>query len=80
MIEPDFNTWRPDPKPEPKEKKAYKGLRNKPRESTGELELFRKIYEKRGRKCGITKQPLVFHVECFMHVLSKGSHPSFRLE
>lgn len=50
------------------------------RKVTGELALFRKLYEERGRKCEITGQPLPFFNVCnFMHVLSKGSHPKFRL-
>jgi len=60
-------------------KKPKKGLNKKPK-PTGELELFKKIYEKRKGICCITKEWLPFHVESFAHVLSKGAYPSFRLE
>lgn len=71
--------FNPQPKSysKPKEKK---GLKQKPKAPTGELELFKKIYEKRKGLCGITKEWIPFHVESFMHILSKGSAPSFRLE
>lgn len=69
----------PDPKKysQPKEKK---GLKKGKREPTGEGELCKKIYEKRKGICGITKVWIPFHPESFMHVLSKGAYPSFRLE
>lgn len=73
-------SFHPDPKKEKVVKPKYKGLRNKPREATGERELFLKIYEKRGGRCGITKKPLVFNVWCFLHILGKKAFPSFRLE
>lgn len=77
-MKPLSTYFNPDPKtysqPKPK-----KGL-NKKVKPTGELELFKKIYDKRKGMCAITKEWVPFHVESFMHVLSKGSSPSFRLE
>ena len=72
------NSFRPDPKPEKKVKDPYKGIK-KEYKKTGELELFHKIYEDRGGICCITKEPIDFNVNCFMHVLSKGAFRSYRL-
>ncbi len=74
-----MNYFNPQPKKysQPKEKK---GLKQKERKPTGELELFKRLYEKRKGLCGITNVWVPFHVESFMHVLSKGAYPSFRLE
>lgn len=70
--------FRPDPKPERTPKKQKVGIK-KSYNKTGELELFHKIFEKRGGICCITREPLDFHVECFAHILSKGAFPSYRL-
>lgn len=53
-----------------------RGSRPKP---TGELELFKQIYEQRGKRCEITDELLQFSVSCFAHILSKGAYPSLRL-
>ena len=66
--------WNADPKPEKTPKKP-KGFRK----ATGELELFKRIYEDRAMKCCITDEHIEFDVNCFMHVLSKGAFPSYRL-
>jgi hypothetical protein len=60
--------------------KKVKPVKSQERKPTGELELFKKIYEQRKGICAITKEWVPFHVESFMHVLSKGAFPSFRLE
>jgi len=52
----------------------------KPKKSTGELEIFKSIYEERGPYSQISGQWIPFDVRCFSHVLSKGSYPSLRLE
>jgi hypothetical protein len=76
--------FRPDPKVYSKKKEKSRmqrsSIKQKVREPTGELELFKRIFKKRGGKCCITDEVLQFHVECFAHVLSKGAFPSFRLE
>ncbi len=76
--------FNPDPKKysAKKEKRGLKrsSIKQKMRTPTGELELFKKIYDKRKGLCGITKEWVPFHVECFMHVLGKGAYPSFRLQ
>lgn len=59
--------------------KIKKGLRNKAKEPTGELALFKKIFLKRKGKCQITGQEVEFHPISFMHVLSKGAYPKYRL-
>lgn len=46
---------------------------------TGELALFKQIYEERGKKCEITGAYIPFRVSSFMHILSKGGYPKFRL-
>lgn len=57
-----------------------KGLTAKPKGPTGELALFRKLYVKLGGKCQITHEPIAFDPWCFIHILSKGAYPSFRLK
>lgn len=73
------NSFNPQPKTY-SPKKEKKGLRQKAKAPTGELDLFHRIYEKRKGICAITKEWIPFHVESFAHVLSKGAYPSFRLE
>ena len=57
------------------------------RKKTGELDLFKEIYDERPRLCFVTKASLdtpyfrrrsVFP-QLFHHVLSKGAYPSYRL-
>jgi len=59
----------------PKEKKTI----SKKREPSGELTLFRQIYEQRKGLCQVTWQRVDFHPTSFLHVLSKGAYPRFRL-
>src|SRR3990167_10654357 len=70
--------FRPDPKVY-SQPKPPKGLKQKAKEPTGELTLFRIIFLERGGKCEITGHHIEFHPGCFGHILSKGSHPKFRL-
>ncbi len=47
---------------------------------TGELILFKAIWDTRPHICFITGEPIYeFNVSCFAHILSKGSFPKFRL-
>lgn len=69
-----------NPQPKTYSAKKVKPVKSKERKPTGELELFKRLYEKRKGICAITKEWIPFHVESFMHVLSKGAYPSFRLE
>lgn len=79
-----MNEFRPDPKvySVKKEKKGLQrsSIKKKAPASTGELDMFKRIYAKRGMRCCFTGERIQFHVESFMHVLSKGAFPSFRLE
>jgi len=53
----------------------------KPRKVTGELKLFKSIWQERPHKCEVCDKKLDwFNVTYFMHLLSKGSHPNMRLE
>lgn len=55
-------------------------IKSKPRKPTGELQLFMIIYAECKGVCQITKKQIPFDVSSFMHILSKGSYPSLRLE
>jgi len=78
--------FRPDPKPERREKKKPVPLKRTPltykRKPTGEAELFAEILNERGRKSEISGTPL-YHVgpENFIHILAKGQnkYPRFKL-
>lgn len=52
----------------------------KKKKATGELKLFQEIFDQRGGRCEITGEELAFNVWCFMHILSKGAYPSYRLK
>tara|TARA_R110000751_G_scaffold291829_1_gene399005 strand:+ start:1805 stop:2257 length:453 start_codon:yes stop_codon:yes gene_type:complete len=53
-------------------KKVYK--------KTGELQLFKEIWEERTRVCFVSGETLKgFSVQSFAHILPKGSYPSLRL-
>lgn len=47
--------------------------------STGELQLFLKIYADRKGICEITGKQIPFNVGSFAHILGKGAYPSSRL-
>lgn len=53
---------------------------SKRRKSTGQLELFRKLYEERGPYSQISGQYVNFHPACFSHILSKQAYKSLELE
>jgi len=56
-----------------------KSFNTKPKKATGELELFRKLWQERGNRCQITGKVLEFSVWNFMHILSKGAYKGYRL-
>jgi len=77
--------FRPDPKKikQPKEKKPLKRtpLKKKFRKATGELELFKTIYEERPHlceKCG--RYIWDFNVANYHHLKHKSTHPELRLD
>ena len=52
----------------------------KKRKPTGELELFKEIWEERIHISFLSGTPIkYFDVKCFAHVLNKGKYPKFRL-
>lgn len=58
-----------------------KSIISKRRKPTGELALFKKLYEERGPYSQVAPYEYVpFDVRCFSHLLSKQSYPSLRLE
>lgn len=61
--------------------KATRGTgTTKNKKPTGELELFKKIYEERGPYSQVAPfDEVPFDVRCFSHILSKGAYPSERL-
>lgn len=74
------NSFRPDPKPEkiikPKKAFTYK------RKPTGELELFKKLFDERNSSSEITGEYLgEFNVSYMAHILPKGKnkYPHFKL-
>lgn len=68
--------------PDPKKysaPKIPKGLKKGKSEPTGELALFKQIFIERKGKCQITGEKIEFHPISFMHILSKGAYPRYRL-
>ena len=45
-----------------------------------QLDLFREIWLEREHKSIVSGTPLYFDVQCFAHVLGKGSYPGFKLK
>lgn len=82
--------WKSDPKPQPREKKPYKGLKRTPLKAkfspTGERELFVKMYEAGHNKSWISGERLLppthekFHWQ-YHHILEKGQnkYPKYKL-
>lgn len=72
-------------KPEKAEKKikqplARTSIKKKPFKPSGELEVFKEIWEERPRICQVTGDPIhAFDPWCFMHILAKGPYPKFKL-
>ena len=53
----------------------------KPKKVTGELELFKEIWNERIHKSEISGLPLsLFDVKCFHHILTKQAYPEHRLD
>lgn len=77
------DTVRACPKPEKREPKAKKPIpkvSDKRQGGSGELILFKAIWSTRPHRCEVTKKVIKdFDIRCFMHVLSKGAYPAFRL-
>ena len=78
-------TFRPDPKPEKKEKAAYKGLKRTPIKrnpvgNTDQVDVMREVFYERGAKCEITDAPLgEFDPFCVHHYLNKRTYSRFKL-
>lgn len=52
----------------------------KPKKVTGELELFKEIWNERPHKSEISGSSLpIFDVKCFHHILTKQAYPEHRL-
>ena len=51
------------------------------RKKTGELDLFKEIWEERPHKSEISNTPIpFFHPQHFAHILPKSAYPRYRLE
>jgi hypothetical protein len=84
----DFNRkfckhYRSDDKPKSTGLKSRTPLKKTPmsrkRKATGEMELFKELWESRKHRCYVTGRELEFsHMICF-HILGKGAFPSYRL-
>ena len=61
--------------------RVVSSLKRGAKRTTGELELFKKIYEERGPYSQVAPYDYVeFDLRIFSHVLSKCAYPSLRLE
>ena len=78
----DFNrtfckNYREDAKPK------SKGLKRTPMKkkykATGEMDLFKHLWETRKHKCYITGRELEFSPSICFHILGKGAFPAYRL-
>lgn len=63
----------------PNKNKAPQKPLFKAKKVTGELELFKEIYEEVKGICQLTGRVIPFNVRNFAHVLSKGAYNSLRL-
>jgi hypothetical protein len=68
-----------------KDKNKKKPLKKSPLKKvykpTGELALFKEIWEERKKICFVSGEVIEnFSVQCFAHVLPKGSYPTLRLD
>lgn len=58
----------------------FSTIKKKPYRATGEKIVFEMIWEERPHICQVTGDPIhTFDVWCFMHILSKGAYPKFKL-
>lgn len=46
---------------------------------TGELDLFKEIWDERKHVSEISGKPVLFDPKCFHHILTKGAYPELRL-
>ena len=61
-------------------KKVFSSIKKKFREPTGELSVFKEIFNERPRLSELSGFPIPeFDVFCFHHLLSKKAFPKFRL-
>ena len=60
---------------------SYKEKHIKPKRSnTGELELFKEVWNERPHVSEISGKPIhIFDINCFHHILTKGAYPEHRL-
>lgn len=72
---------------QPKAKKPMKKVSDKNKDPktgfkkpTGELQMFKEVFKERGGKCQVTGRVIEFHPMSFLHILSKGAYPAFRLK
>ncbi len=62
------------------EKFTNSTIKKKPYKATGELVVFKMIWEERPHICQVTGDPVLeFDPWCFMHLLAKKPFPKFRL-
>lgn len=76
--------FSPDPKPPKKEKKKYflkrTPIKKKVKKATGELEVFKMIWNERPHRSQISDEPLLFFdVWNFAHILPKKNYEKLRL-
>jgi len=78
-----MNFFNPQPKPEPRVKTPYKGIKKTAIKQTitspsGKREFFRDIFNKCGGLCMITEKPFPMNNSySYMHVLSHGGYDRF---
>lgn len=76
--------WNADPKPTPKVKEKYKGIKKKPYKPTGEGKMMLQIWSERPHYCSnknctkyLGEEPLA---QFFAHIKGKGAHSEARLD
>lgn len=61
--------------------KPRKAIKLNKRRPTGELNLYKEIWEERPHKSEVNGEPIpFFHIWCFSHILPKGLYPKYRLK
>jgi hypothetical protein len=62
-------------------KKIITSIKKKPRKPTGELEVFKEIWEERPHVSEVSGLTIYrFDIRCFSHILTKGAYGRFRLK